>query len=754
MPNWSGGILTTRGKNLQAKVDAGQTTLTFTKMKIGSGILPNGQSLESLTELITPKQNIPISGIAVNGNITTLTAVITNAGVAAGYQVRELGVYATDPTLGEILYSVTVDSAPDYLPEEGGAVAVSQEFNYHIAVSNAANVTATLSTSGLVTVGMLQQHNHDGTGSNGPKLGSNALLDGAVTDLAIGNRTIVDTTVAAAGGGTITNLISKIGYMLKSFSGKPNWYTVPSINLETVYNLFNASTGHKHTGGAGDAPKIAATGLADGAATDTIIGSRTATDATAPTSLTGGLTALLSGAFYMVKAITGKSNGYTAPAITLEATKAHVDATSAHGATSANTASAIVQRDASGNFIANTITAALNGLASTATKLATARTIAISGKVTGTATGFDGSGNIVIPVTAVTADSCTGNSATATSAAKLTTARIVTLTGDVTGSGSFDGSSNLSISTTNTAAMPVGFTFPLLANSPLPGSLALQGALVSRTAYPDLWAWVQANAPLITESAWQAQAVAQTSVGAYSSGDGSTTFRLPKIVDFVRGSDVGRTPGTFQSDAFQGHGHKVYMVTTGNAVGSGSTPVPNGDTAGVRDGAPIRMGITSDVYAMEEIDNGYGTPRIDTETRSKSISMLWCVKAFGAAVNQGTVDITALATQLNLLDTRITGLITSTKAAETYVRYYHMDNTIEQQGHVASVNLANGLYTVTFPVQFPTKVRRIQMQCGKVNPSNGVTQPEITAFTLTGFTFRHQDADSYLQEYWWKAEGE
>lgn len=160
MPNWSGGILTTCGQALQAKVDAGQTTLTFTKMKIGSGVLG-------------------ISGIFASENITTLTGVITNAGVTTGFQVRELGVFATDPALGEILYSVTIDSAPDYLPPEGGAVAVFQEFNYNIAVSNAANVSAILSTSGLVTVGMLQQHNHDGTGANGPKLGSNALLDDA-----------------------------------------------------------------------------------------------------------------------------------------------------------------------------------------------------------------------------------------------------------------------------------------------------------------------------------------------------------------------------------------------------------------------------------------------------------------------------------------------------------------------------------------------------------------------------------------------
>ncbi len=58
----------------------------------------------------------------------------------------------------------------------------------------------------------------------------------------------------------------------------------------------------------------------------------------------------------------------------------------------------------------------ISGNAGSATKLATARTIAISGKVTGAATAFDGSKNISINTTAVTADNCTGNSATATNA--------------------------------------------------------------------------------------------------------------------------------------------------------------------------------------------------------------------------------------------------------------------------------------------------------------------------------------------------
>ena len=49
----------------------------------------------------------------------------------------------------------------------------------------------------------------------------------------------------------------------------------------------------------------------------------------------------------------------------------------------------------------------INGNAATATKLASKRTIALSGAATGTATGFDGSGNITIPVTALSGSAIT-----------------------------------------------------------------------------------------------------------------------------------------------------------------------------------------------------------------------------------------------------------------------------------------------------------------------------------------------------------
>lgn len=108
-------------------------------------------------------------------------------------------------------------------------------------------------------------------------------------------------------------------------------------------------------------------------------------------------------------------------------------------ATNANTASMIVKRDASGNFSAGTITADLVGNASTASALETARTIALTGDVTGSVS-FDGSGNVSIATTIAA-----GNAATADA---LSTARDITLAGDVTGTVSFDGSEDVTITTT------------------------------------------------------------------------------------------------------------------------------------------------------------------------------------------------------------------------------------------------------------------------------------------------------------------
>jgi len=84
-------------------------------------------------------------------------------------------------------------------------------------------------------------------------------------------------------------------------------------------------------------------------------------------------------------------------------------------ATHLNAGSAIVKRDASGNFSAGTITAELTGNASTATKLVAARTIALTGDVTYTSAAFDGSGNVTGVATLATVNANVGTFGSATS---------------------------------------------------------------------------------------------------------------------------------------------------------------------------------------------------------------------------------------------------------------------------------------------------------------------------------------------------
>lgn len=87
------------------------------------------------------------------------------------------------------------------------------------------------------------------------------------------------------------------------------------------------------------------------------------------------------------------------------------------------------------------------------------------------------------------------------------------------------------------------------------GWLKANGALISRTTYARLWAAAQATGKLVTEAVWSGGAY-----GAFSTGDLSTTFRIPSMNGyFPRGvyDEVSYTIGTYRGDANKSHNHGV-----------------------------------------------------------------------------------------------------------------------------------------------------------------------------------------------------
>lgn len=138
-------LFTEKGRALQAKATAG-TALVFTKIAMGSGYL-NGQSQITLTNLIDTKVTVSISEVKRNGQQATIKGNFTNANEAVGFYWREIGLFATDPDLGEILYCYgNAGVLAEYIPPESSSL-IEKVISIVAVVGDAANVSAVIDSS-------------------------------------------------------------------------------------------------------------------------------------------------------------------------------------------------------------------------------------------------------------------------------------------------------------------------------------------------------------------------------------------------------------------------------------------------------------------------------------------------------------------------------------------------------------------------------------------------------------------------------
>ena len=163
MAEWSNATMTDVGAALQAKVNAGKTKLTFTKIKVGSGV--NATNPLALTDVISSKWETTNFVVKLEGRIVSVDTVITNTGIHEAFRMSEIGLFAQDPDKGEILYAYLTDPEPDRMPAESGSVVVSQELTIGMVFSNTGNVSLTVNIGALVTREQLteavKQHNTD-----------------------------------------------------------------------------------------------------------------------------------------------------------------------------------------------------------------------------------------------------------------------------------------------------------------------------------------------------------------------------------------------------------------------------------------------------------------------------------------------------------------------------------------------------------------------------------------------------------------
>lgn len=218
MAEWSNATMTDVGANLQAKVNAGKTKLTFTKIKVGSGI--NATNPLALTDVISSKWETTNFVVKQEGKIVSVDTFITNTGIHEAFRMSEIGLFAQDPDKGEILYAYLTDPEPDRMPAEGGSVVVSQELTIGMVFSNTGNVSLTVNMGALVTHEQLteavKQHNDDANAHGG-------LLQNLKTQLSTHNTDVLSHPA-------ITNMIARI-------LGATNWQENPVATLKDIKNL-------------------------------------------------------------------------------------------------------------------------------------------------------------------------------------------------------------------------------------------------------------------------------------------------------------------------------------------------------------------------------------------------------------------------------------------------------------------------------------------------------------------------------------
>lgn len=217
MSNWQGFKRTKLGQNLQAKIDAGLTKFKITKLGIGDGTYQG--NVENMIALSNKKQDLNVSKIEVNENVIKIQTTITNTGVTEKYQMTEIGIFATDPEMGEILYAVMTDPNPDTMPAYGSATVVKKTWTFNLIVDNTGDVSAVIDSASLITVGDLANHNND---------------TNAHTALA---ATIDDTNVPTSDTNTIRNLVSNLANRIKAATGASGWKEAPAATLASLSTM-------------------------------------------------------------------------------------------------------------------------------------------------------------------------------------------------------------------------------------------------------------------------------------------------------------------------------------------------------------------------------------------------------------------------------------------------------------------------------------------------------------------------------------
>lgn len=153
MNAWENTVLTDKGRSLMAKLTQGHT-LDITRAVTGAGFVTPGL-LSKQTEVTDPKQTLSFRAVTYpETGVCKLPVALHNDELAEGYKATQVGIFATDPDEGEILFfiSQSTDTASgSVVPSAAEMPGYSAEWTFYLQYGQADGVTVMVDPSSGVS---------------------------------------------------------------------------------------------------------------------------------------------------------------------------------------------------------------------------------------------------------------------------------------------------------------------------------------------------------------------------------------------------------------------------------------------------------------------------------------------------------------------------------------------------------------------------------------------------------------------------
>lgn len=236
MSTWKNAVLTAQGANLLAKLAAGNT-LAITKAYTGTNYV-NPDDLSAQTTIEKQVQALELKPVTLPGNgQCVLPMTITNTGLTSGYTATQVGVFAKDPTAGDVLLFIAQaeEGAGTEIPSESEMPGYSAEWRFYVNYGQADGVTVAVTATGTVTEAEFETHTGDF--NNPHKVTAAQVGLGNVDNTSDASKPISDATQSAlaqkADAGALTGHVNA--------RNNPHGVTAAQVGLGNVDNTSDAN---------------------------------------------------------------------------------------------------------------------------------------------------------------------------------------------------------------------------------------------------------------------------------------------------------------------------------------------------------------------------------------------------------------------------------------------------------------------------------------------------------------------------------